>query len=473
MARAKPLSKVLNSWEVIFLGIFAFLTRFFNLRFPSKVIFDEAHFGLYAAKYLSHQYYFDIHPPLGKMLLALFAFFGDVQAGFNFGVNSDYGDINFLALRFLPAFLGSLLILLIYFLVKEMGFSKRSAFLASFFVLFDNALIVQSRFILLDIILVFFIFLSFYLFLLTKKFPPLSFRWYLFHFLTGLSMGAAISIKWTGFGIFGLISILALKDISLSESLKKENLIKIFSILFLPIVIYFLIFALHFYFLPSYCESNCGYVLEETSFLDFDNDKQPQGNFFEKFVEVHKLMFFNNFIGPASFYYQSDWYSWLFMIRPVKYFEEPQNNKISYIFFLGNPFVWWLGTMGIIVILYLLVKNVFFSFKLKIPVLFRSEHLASLLLGYFFYLIPFATVQRYLIIYHYLPALIFSAIVFSIFFDETSRLVFKSPRAANISFLSLLFLVFITFAFFSPLTYGFPLTEKAFQLRMWLPTWNF
>src|SRR4030043_2002870 len=156
----------LNSWDLILLGIFAFLTRFINLSFPAKVVFDEAQFGLFSTKYYSHQYFFDFHPPLGKMLIALSNFFGEINLSFNFEAGMSYGDFNYLVLRLLPALFGSLLVILIYLFVKELGFSRRVAFLAGFLVLFANALIVQSRLILLDAFLVFFIFLSFYLFIL-------------------------------------------------------------------------------------------------------------------------------------------------------------------------------------------------------------------------------------------------------------------------------------------------------------------
>ncbi|KPJ73644.1 hypothetical protein AMJ48_00235 [Parcubacteria bacterium DG_74_1] len=471
------LLKLLNSWEIFLLGIFGFLTRFFNLTFPPKVVFDEAHFGLYASKYLSQQYYFDIHPPLGKMLLALSGFLGKIQAGFDFAVNSDYGDFNFLALRFLPALLGSFLVLLIYFLVKEMGFSKRIAFLSSFLVLFDNALIVQSRFILLDIVLVFFIFLSLYLFLLCKKFPIFSAKWCLFNLLTGLSLGTAISIKWTGIGVLALIWFLAFSEIILKESFKKVNLIKIFSLLVLPLAIYFLIFFIHFSLLPLACTSNCGAVLnhrlENTSSsfsLSFNNP--PEGNLFKKFIETNKLMLYGNLASTMLFNYQSDWYSWPFMIRPAHYFVENQNNRTSYIFLLGNPIVWWLGIVGLIGVPYLLIKNYFYSFKLKIPALFYSENLIILFFGYFVYLIPFLAIKRYMIIYHYLPALIFSIIIFSFFFNSVLE-NFLSKGKANFIFFMLLLIIFISFLFFSPLTYGFPISEESFQLRMWLPSWSF
>ena len=478
------LKKILRFWDLILLFVLSFFTRFWHLSYPGKVVFDEAHFGLYATKYLSHQYYFDIHPPLGKILLALFGFLGGLKPGFGFEADSSYGNLNFLYLRFLPALLGSLLIVLVYFFVKEIGFSRKVAFFASFLLLFDNALIVQSRFILLDVVLLFFIFLSFYLFVLTKRFSFPSFKWYLLNILTALSLGAAISIKWTGFGILGILWFLSIFEDKIFSSLKKENLIKIGLIFFLPLLIYFLIFTLHFNLLSTSCTKDCGYVLNE----NLENPKlnyfntPPAGNLISRFFEVNKLMLASNLSSTLSFYYQSYWYGWPFMIRPIKYFEEVGADKNSYIYFFGNPFVWWLGVAGILGYLYLIIKNYFLKFKLRLPKSFYSPGCRFLILGFIFYLIPFAAIERFMLMYHYLPALVFSVILLSVFLEgilemlfgfEKEDKLFFSNKKANFIFFGILFLVFVGFLFFSPLTYGFPLTQGAFWQRMWFNIWSF
>ncbi len=471
------MSAILNSWHIFFLSILAFFTRFFNLGFPPKVVFDEAHFGLYATKYLSQQYYFDIHPPLGKMMFAIVGFFKNIKPGFEFTPIEDYGDFNFLALRFLSALFGSLLVLLIYFFVKELGFSKRIAFVAAFLVLFDNALIAQSQFILIDIFLIFFIFLSLYLFLLTNKYKLFSLKWYFFNFLTGLSLGLTISIKWTGLGVLAIILLSFFIKEPAFTIFKKENLVKIFSFIFLPFFIYFLIFAVHFYLLPFACLENCGYVYDRYYFLEESMgifNYPPDGNIFQKFFELNLTMFATKLLGePTAFYYQSDWHTWPFMIRPVYYYNDFEEGKYSFptIILLGNPFVWWAGVIGIIGFLYLLTRNYFLKFKIKLFSYFHWESINFLLLSYFTYFLFFGSISRFMAIYHYLPALIFSIIIFAVFFEEILRQI-KSQVVKNILFFGFLALIFLGFLFFAPLTYGIPLTESEFLQRMWLPTWH-
>lgn len=484
--------RILNSWDLIFLGIFSFLTRFFNLSFPPKVVFDEAHFGLYATKYFSNQYYFDIHPPLGKMLLAISGFIGGIKPGFNFEPDSFYGDFNFLALRFLPALLGSLLVLLIYFLVKELGFSRRVAFLSGFLVLFGNAFIVQSRLILLDIILVFFIFLALYLFLLSKRFLPFSLKWYLLNIFLALSLGATISIKWTGLGALCIIWFLVISENRLFSKSKKEILVRLGLIFLGPFLVYFLVFALHFSLLPLSCNENCGVVLdrylepEKYFFVDSMGaltygNSPPPGNLFSKFLTTNKLILGTNLGASTTHYYQSNWWSWPLMLRPALYFTRAQDNKTSSIYFFGNPIIWWLGIIGIIGYFYVIIKNFLRRFKLKVPQTFYSKGFTILILGYLFYLIPFYTIKRYMLMYHYLPALIFSIIIFSIFFEGIMEMIFGpsqkgklffSNKKASLLFIGLLIIVFLSFLYFSPFTYGFPLTDEGFQNRMWLETWG-
>lgn len=169
------------------------------------------------------------------------------------------------------------------------------------------------------------------------------------------------------------------------------------------------------------------------------------------------------------------------MARPIQYFKESQGNKTSFIYFIGNPIVWWLGILGVIGYLYLIIKNFFYKFKLKISPTFYSKNMVILISGYLFYLLPFLSIKRYMLIYHYLPALIFSIIIFSIFFEGVLEMIFGSTaknklffqnKKANILFLGLLIIILLSFLYFSPLTYGFPLTNESFQNRMWLDTWK-
>jgi len=93
----------------------AFATRFWHLENPANVFFDETYFGLFAEKYLTGQYYFDIHPPLGKLILAAAASLGAATTHFSFDIGKAYPDAAYVRMRMTTALFGSLLVVLVYF----------------------------------------------------------------------------------------------------------------------------------------------------------------------------------------------------------------------------------------------------------------------------------------------------------------------------------------------------------------------
>ena len=56
--------------------------RLRDLGFPPKRVFDEIYFPVFASKYLEGERFFDLHPPLGKFIIAAsIALFGDDPIG--------------------------------------------------------------------------------------------------------------------------------------------------------------------------------------------------------------------------------------------------------------------------------------------------------------------------------------------------------------------------------------------------------
>jgi dolichyl-phosphate-mannose-protein mannosyltransferase len=77
-------SEIFSSWAVAtLLTILAFIVRFYRIGHPDQVVFDEVHFGSFAGQYIRREYYFDVHPPLAKMLNGL--------AGWVVGFKGDFG----------------------------------------------------------------------------------------------------------------------------------------------------------------------------------------------------------------------------------------------------------------------------------------------------------------------------------------------------------------------------------------------
>src|ERR1051326_619189 len=95
---------------ILCLVVISFGIHFAWFGHPNMTVFDEVHFGKFISAYFTHEYYFDIHPPLGKLMLAGWGWLWGFKPGFSFANIGDvFPDNTYLALRFLPALAGALL----------------------------------------------------------------------------------------------------------------------------------------------------------------------------------------------------------------------------------------------------------------------------------------------------------------------------------------------------------------------------
>lgn len=142
----------------VILFLVSFLTRFYNLTQPNSIVFDELHYGKYVSLYIKRTFFFDQHPPFGKQLVAGVAYLAGYSGNYTFGrIGSEYTNkVPIFWLRFIPALCGCLLAPLTYKLLVQLKLNRWTAFLGGFLIIFDNALITQSRFILMEPILLLF-----------------------------------------------------------------------------------------------------------------------------------------------------------------------------------------------------------------------------------------------------------------------------------------------------------------------------
>ncbi|MBX4197889.1 phospholipid carrier-dependent glycosyltransferase [Candidatus Parcubacteria bacterium] len=57
-------------WYIFILLLLSVGTHFSYFGYPEQVVFDEVYFGRFVRLYQHGQYYFDQHPPLGKLIIA-------------------------------------------------------------------------------------------------------------------------------------------------------------------------------------------------------------------------------------------------------------------------------------------------------------------------------------------------------------------------------------------------------------------
>jgi len=134
-------------------------TRFHKIGKAPLVIWDEAHFGKFGSHYLKREFYFDVHPPLGKIIVGLAGLLSGYDGGYEFKSGEMYPeDVPYVAMRVLLATFGVLMVPLGWYTAVELGMSTRACHLVALMCLFDVAWLCISRFILLDSMLLFFTF---------------------------------------------------------------------------------------------------------------------------------------------------------------------------------------------------------------------------------------------------------------------------------------------------------------------------
>lgn len=148
-----------DGMRLIYLTILSFIVRLAFLDHPAVVIFDEVHFGGFAQKYLNRQFFNDLHPPLARLLVTLSAWVGGFNADFSFyDIGADYlkAKVPYVVMRAFTAVSGAIVVPIAYATMRGMGLRYCTSLAVATALTFENALITQSRLILLDSYLVLF-----------------------------------------------------------------------------------------------------------------------------------------------------------------------------------------------------------------------------------------------------------------------------------------------------------------------------
>ncbi|KAM6170672.1 protein O-mannosyl-transferase 1 isoform 2-T2 [Rhynchocyon petersi] len=190
------------------------LSRLWRLTYPRAVVFDEVYYGQYISFYMKRIFFLDgSGPPFGHMLLALGGYLGGFDGNFLWNrIGAEYSNnVPVWSLRLLPALAGAFSVPMAYQIVLELNFSHCTAMGAALLMLIENALITQSRLILLESVLIFFSLLSVLSYLKfsnLQKHSPFSRSWWFWLVLTGVACSCTVGIKYMG--IFTYLLVLSI-----------------------------------------------------------------------------------------------------------------------------------------------------------------------------------------------------------------------------------------------------------------------
>ncbi|TGZ85739.1 family 39 glycosyltransferase [Ascodesmis nigricans] len=240
--------------------LLAFATRFWGITYPDEVVFDEVHFGKFASYYLERTYFFDVHPPFAKLLLALMGWFVGYDGHFKFdNIGDSYitHQVPYVAFRAMSAIQGALTVPVVFLTMWESGYSLPAALTASIFLIFDNAHVGQTRLILLDATLIFSMACSLLCYVRFSKLrnSPFSRKWWKWLLLTGLSLSCVISTKYVG--VFTFLTIGAAVAVDLwnlldyrsglsMQDFTKHFFARAFGLIIVPFFFYLFWFQVHF-----------------------------------------------------------------------------------------------------------------------------------------------------------------------------------------------------------------------------------
>ncbi len=452
------------------------IVHFFRFGFPKSVVFDEVFYGNFMTYYWQGSYFFDQHPQFFKILVA---FIGHLLGLSDYKANWDsIGNQlppELILVRIVSIICGVLLPLVIYYICRRFDISKTASTVGALLVTLENSLIVQSRYILPDVVMLLFGF-SAILFYLEYTKRLMDSRKSVFLALSTVFAGIALSIKWTGLTFLFLIILMELyRYYYNSSSLKdyfKYSPIFIGKYLLISAFVYISLFSIHFAALPFSGKGDVFMTDNFRSTLIGNSENQTETNkqisFWSKFVELNKVMYGTNAGMTATHPNSSEWYTWPIMKRAIFYWQGNSGNGTeinAYIYLLGNPFVYWLGALAMIfTIIYVVVK---FIYKRKIsddPN--TTKLLLFIIIGYLANWLPFALIGRVMFLYHYETALIFSIIAVAYWVGALQ------PNIKKIASFIIVALTLIAFIYWSPMTYGLPLDAGQLEQRIWLPGWR-
>ena len=429
--------------------------HFWHLFSPRAVVFDEVYYEKFAGFYMTGAHFFDVHPPLGRLL-----FLGLAKI---LGIGPDplVSGVSEPALRILPATFGTLLVPLVFVVLYQLRASRRVATLGALAILLDNALLTISRLILPDIFLIVFglAAVSAYLEARTREGRG---RWG-FLALSGLLAGCALSVKWTGASGLGVVLAAWFADWVIAGRPWRRFVREGALLVALPAAVYASAWAAHFALITHSGQDD---LIMSTQFrmqLPGDaryNPAAPRLSLWAKIRDVHHAIGFGN----ASLEYTthvsaSPWYTWPVMKHPIGMWQaDPAMTATSphtMIILLGNPVVWWAALIGaaIGVVGFLVKRRRFDGREFGFFLL-----LGGLLLNY----VPFMAIHRLMYLYHYLFAL-----VYLVAFAAYSNGVLGERRSTWF-YGGLIALMFAGFVYYAPFSYGLTLSAPAYDQRFWL-----
>jgi dolichyl-phosphate-mannose-protein mannosyltransferase len=487
---------ILQVIAVVSVMVIASLTRLWNLGYPSKLVFDETYYVKDAltlstegherswpdgadAAFQSGDVYgylsdaaFVVHPHLGKWLIA--------SGMWLTGPDQSIGW------RLSTAILGIATVALLMLVAFKLFRSVAVAILTGFLLAIDGLAITLSRTALLDASLTFFLLLGFWLFLIDQeksrvrisraieqsKDSILWFRPWLV--LTGVALGAASSIKWSGLyllagiGLYVVFSEALLRKNSGETNWLRQGVFFQGAYSFVSLVPAAI---------ATYLSTWLGWIVGSGGYLRNWSAENPPTGIFGLLPDwalslwrYHEMIYGFHVNLTKEHAYEAHPLGWLVGFRPTAFFYESypagtngcevEAGCSSAITALGNPVIWLSSTAALMYIAYRYIKH-------------RERVLGLVLLGTASLYLPWIVLSERTVFQFYVvsfqPWLILGLVL--AIQQLRRKFLARSKPFANATTIGFVALTFGSFLFFLPVNTGMYLPFDLWQLRMWLPSW--
>lgn len=379
----------------------------FRLDFPQKEYYDEIYHVTTAREYIALKGNTDTaHPPLGKVIMA-----GTIILG---------GDHSWVWRT--SALAGGIFSILAFFYLSRKFFdSDWAAFLASSLLSLDGMTMTQSRIAMLNTPMLFFMLLSLIFFLKvieTNRWP--------YYLLTGICLGLTASTRWVGLGILPVLGMIL--AVHIPKIKKIDFILRSFFLILIPALIVY--FAAHIILIYS------------------------KGFHWRDILLYQKQMFDYHSKLKVTHLYESQWWSWPVMIRPIWYFFESKSGIVNGILCVGNPAIFWMffPALGYAVYHYLETRCTKTLFAIA---------------GFFSQWLPWAFISRCKFFHYFHPAVPFEILIITIYLKALWN------RQAPGKTLAAFYIIFVIgmFIYWYPLYNGYPISDASFKNHMWFKNW--
>lgn len=411
-------ARTISSWlprkplpVAILLGAVAEALFLVRVAVPHKMVFDEIYYVPAARTFLDSSRLINVeHPPLAKELIALgIRLLGDSALGW----------------RFMSTLAGAATVVAVFAIVQLMTGRLRASLFAGVLAILNFTIFVQARIATLDVFLAAFLTTAIAVFAWAMRRGGWG-KW----FAASALLGAATACKWAAapYVAFAGLAFMLLKR---GHTHRWPGLRPLPALAVLGVISIATYFAT---FLPIF---------------HFKAEPLTWGGL----IPLQKYMYSQQVQVLPSHIYQSSWWTWPLLIRPIWYLYEPVEGAQRGIFMIGNPVVMWGGLIAVAACLWGWVKSgntrLFAAFALWT---------ASVAI--------FAIIPKSLgFYYYYYPSSIFIVIAIAAAFDHWRQRLGRWDE-------KLVLAAFVVALYFFPALSALALNGPgAFHYWTWLPSW--